>query len=54
MTKLKIGFIDDAKPVTLTIKLAPSVHRDLVAYAEAIKRERAGSFGSCLAYSNPC
>ncbi|MBV8745416.1 MAG: DUF2274 domain-containing protein [Xanthobacteraceae bacterium] len=39
MTKLKIGFIDDAKPVTLTIKLSPGVHRDLVAYAEAIKRE---------------
>ena len=39
MTKLKIGSIDDAKPVTLTIKLSPAVHRDLVAYAEAIKRE---------------
>jgi hypothetical protein len=25
--------------VTLTIKLSPGVHRDLVAYAEAIKRE---------------
>lgn len=39
MAKLKIGSIDDAKPVTLTVKLSAGVHRDLVAYAEAIKRE---------------
>jgi hypothetical protein len=39
MAKLKIGSIDDAKPVTLTVKLSAGVHRDLVAYADAIKRE---------------
>ena len=39
MAKLKIGSIDDAKPVTLTVKLTAGVHRDLVAYADAIKRE---------------
>jgi hypothetical protein len=39
VTKLKIGSIDDAKPVTLTIKLSSALHRDLVAYAEAIKQE---------------
>ena len=40
MGKLKIGVIEDEKPVTITIKLPPAVHRDLIAYAEALKRER--------------
>jgi hypothetical protein len=39
VTKLKIGSIEDAKPVTLTVKLSVGVHRDLVAYADAMKRE---------------
>ena len=39
MTKLKIGTIDDEKPVTLTVKLSAGLHRDLVAYADAVKRE---------------
>ena len=39
MAKLKIVSIDAAKPVTLTVKLSAGVHRDLVAYADAIKRE---------------
>jgi hypothetical protein len=39
MAKLKIGSIDDVKPVSLTVRLSAEVHRDLVAYAEAIKRE---------------
>ncbi|HZV06933.1 MAG TPA: DUF2274 domain-containing protein [Gemmataceae bacterium] len=39
MTKLKLGAIDDDKPVKLTIELPASVHRDLVAYAEIISRE---------------
>jgi hypothetical protein len=39
MTKLKIGSIEDEKPVALTIKLPAGTHRDLIAYAEAIKRE---------------
>jgi len=39
VTKLKIGIIEDDKPVSLTVKLPASIHRDLVAYAEAIKRE---------------
>lgn len=40
MGKLKIGVIEDEKPVTITIKLPPEVHRDLIAYAEVLKRER--------------
>ena len=39
VTKLKIGAIDNEKPVTLTVKLSAGLHRDLIAYADAFKRE---------------
>ena len=39
MSKLKLGPIDDDRPVKLTIELPAHVHRDLVAYAEALGRE---------------
>ncbi len=39
MTKLKLAAIEDDKPVKLTVELPAAVHRDLVAYAEAIGRE---------------
>lgn len=39
MTKLKLGTIEDDKPVKLTIELPAPVHRNLVAYAEALGRE---------------
>jgi hypothetical protein len=39
VSKLKIGAIEDDKPVTVTIKLPAAVHRDLRAYAEVLKRE---------------
>jgi hypothetical protein len=39
MAKLKLGAIEDDKPVKLTIELPAAVHRDLVA-AEALARER--------------
>ena len=39
MTKLKLGTIEDDKPVKLTVELPAAVHRNLVAYAEAIGRE---------------
>lgn len=39
MTKLKLGAIEDDKPVKFSIELQASVHRDLVAYAEAIARQ---------------
>ncbi|WP_426441203.1 DUF2274 domain-containing protein [Bradyrhizobium genosp. P] len=39
MPKLKIGAIPDEKPVKLSLELPASVHRDLVAYAEALSRE---------------
>lgn len=39
MPKLRIGALPDDKPVKVTTELPASVHRDLVAYAEAMARE---------------
>jgi hypothetical protein len=39
MPKLKLGTIEDDKPVKLTIELPAAVHRDLVAYGNALARE---------------
>lgn len=39
MAKLRLGPIESDKPVRLTIELAASIHRDLVAYAEAHAKE---------------
>ena len=38
MPKLKLGPIEDDKPVKLTIELPANVHRDLVAYAGVMAR----------------
>jgi len=39
MAKLKLGPLEDDKPVRVTVELPANVHRDLVAYAEALGRE---------------
>jgi hypothetical protein len=39
MTKLKLGAIEDDKPVKLTVELPAQVHRDLLAYAQVLGRE---------------
>jgi hypothetical protein len=39
MAKLKLGAIPDDKPVKFTIELPASIHRDLVAYGNALGRE---------------
>jgi hypothetical protein len=39
MAKLKLGAIEDDKPIKLTHELPASVYRDLVAYAEILARE---------------
>jgi hypothetical protein len=39
MAKLKLGPIQDDKPVRLMIELAAALHRDLIAYAEVLARE---------------
>ena len=42
MAKLRLGRIEDDKPVRLTVELPAALHRDLVAYGEVLGRE-AGS-----------
>ena len=39
MAKLKLGAIEDDKPVKLTVELPATVHRDLLAYAQALATE---------------
>jgi hypothetical protein len=39
MPKLKLGPIEDDKPVKLTVEFPASVHRDLTTYAELLARE---------------
>ena len=43
MANLKLGAIEDDKPVKLTIEVPASVHRDLLAYAEVLGREGGGA-----------
>lgn len=38
MTKLKLGPLADDKSLKVTVELPAAVHRDLVAYAEALGR----------------
>jgi hypothetical protein len=39
VTKLKIAAIEDDRPISLTVRMPASTHRDLIAYAEILKRE---------------
>ena len=39
MKKLKLGPLVDDKPVRINVELSAQVHRDLLAYAEALARE---------------
>jgi hypothetical protein len=39
MAKLKLGPLEDDRPVKITMELPAAVHRDLVAYAELLGRE---------------
>ncbi len=39
MAKLKLGPIIEDKPVKMTVEMPAPLHRDLVAYAEALARE---------------
>jgi hypothetical protein len=47
MAKLKLGPIQDDKPVKLTIELPAALHRDLLAYAEILARDRAADDRAC-------
>ena len=39
MAKLKLGAIEDDKPVKLAVELPATLHRDLIAYGEVLGRE---------------
>jgi hypothetical protein len=39
MAKLKIEALSDDKPVKVNVELPPSVHRDLIAYADVVGRQ---------------
>ncbi|MBN8968149.1 MAG: DUF2274 domain-containing protein [Rhizobiales bacterium] len=39
MAKLKLGQLEDDKPVKLAVELPAALHRDLIAYAEILGRE---------------
>lgn len=39
MAKLKLGALEDDKPVRVTVDLPAALHRDLTAYAEVLARE---------------
>jgi hypothetical protein len=39
MSKLKLGPIENDKPVKLSVELPAPVHRDLLAYAQVLGRE---------------
>jgi len=39
MAKLKLGAIQDDKPVKITFELSATVHRDLIAYADMLGQE---------------
>lgn len=39
MVKLKLSAIEDDKPIKLTFDLPAGVHRDLLAYAQALAKE---------------
>lgn len=39
MTRLKLGRLDEERPVKVTVELPAAVHRDLVRYGEILARE---------------
>jgi len=42
VTKLKLGPLQDDKPVKITLELPAALHRDLVAYAQILAGEMGG------------
>jgi hypothetical protein len=45
MSKLKLGPLEDDKPVKLAVELSAALHRDLLAYAETLGKETGRSIG---------
>jgi hypothetical protein len=48
VTKLKLGPLADDKPVKITVEIPASLHRDLVAYADALGRANGQSIADPL------
>jgi hypothetical protein len=45
MSKLKLGPLEDDKPVKISVELPAALHRDLLAYAETLGKETGRSIG---------
>lgn len=45
MAKLKLGALDDERPVKVSVELPATVHRDLISYAEVLARETGRPIG---------
>jgi hypothetical protein len=45
MSKLKLGPLEDDKPVKLAVELSAATHRDLLAYAETLGKETGQTIG---------
>jgi hypothetical protein len=45
MSKLKLGPLEDNKPVKVSVELSAATHRDLLAYAETLGKETGRSIG---------
>lgn len=45
MATLKLGLIEDEKPVKVTVELPAVLHRDLVAYADLLGSEQGKPIG---------
>ncbi len=45
MSKLKLGPLEDDKPVKVAVELSAVIHRELVAYAELLSKETGQSVG---------
>ena len=45
MSKLKLGPLEDDKPVKVSVELSATTHRDLLAYAETLGKETGKSIG---------
>jgi hypothetical protein len=45
MSKLKLGPLEDDKPVKVAVELTAALHRDLLAYAETLGKETGQTIG---------
>ena len=53
MAKLKLGALDDDKPVKALVELPATVHRNLIAYAEVLARETGRPVGDPIKLISP-